>query len=236
MRVSKRQNFHFWSRSFKVGQVKYVDYNWVTPICKMREWQQFGATVEESSVGPSHNPEWEGSDHRDLYSVMKKRGKRRKWDGFSLLQDRPRHMPGLFWTAPGHSHLWCSPAEAHNCCHGSVRAPGESQTTRAQKPTHVSAKGFCHSFCKKMKHVTLTVYLSFCSLRGAEFLFLLISVTFSLYRSWRSVWAWSRGNSGNVRGYLTCHVQWTLHLNAVLRECHTLGVTTRAHTVQEAGR
>lgn len=27
MRVSKRQNFHFWSCSFKVGQVKYVDYN-----------------------------------------------------------------------------------------------------------------------------------------------------------------------------------------------------------------
>lgn len=46
--------------------------------------------------------------------------------------------------------------------------------------------------------LSLTKYLSFWSFRGTEFLFLLISVTFSLYLSCRSVWACIEVNSENV--------------------------------------
>lgn len=114
-----------------------------------REWQQFGgysgreSSITQNAVVRRLRPPRSLQLHEKEREKEKTRG--REWDGSSLLQDRPRHMPGLFWTAPGHSHLWCSPAEAHNCCHGSVCAPGESQTMRAQKPIHVSAKGFCQN-------------------------------------------------------------------------------------------
>lgn len=49
-----------------------------THMQQTREWQQFGGySGRESSITQNA----EGSDHRNLYSFMKKRGKRRKQEG-----------------------------------------------------------------------------------------------------------------------------------------------------------
>lgn len=146
---------------------------------------------------------WESSDHRDLYGFMKKRGKRRKQEGeneMGLLSYKIVRGTCLGFSEQLQVIVTCDVLQQRL----TTAAMGLFVLLERVKQWELRNR-FMYLLrvfvilSAKTEHVTLTVYLSFCSLRGAEFLFLLISVTFSLYRSCRSVWAWRGGNSENVR-------------------------------------